>query len=107
MVMPSFAEGLPVVIMEALAMRRPVISTYIAGIPELVVPGEVGWLAPASDVEALASCMLEALEAPVERLREMGAKGRELVRERHRVSTETATLEGHFREAIDQGDDDA
>jgi colanic acid/amylovoran biosynthesis glycosyltransferase len=103
MVMPSFAEGLPVVIMEALAMRRPVISTYIAGIPELVVPGDVGWLAPASDVEALASCMLEALDTPVERLREMGSRGRELVRERHRVATEAERLEGHFREAIEQG----
>jgi glycosyltransferase involved in cell wall biosynthesis len=102
MVLPSFAEGLPVVIMEALAMRRPVISTYIAGIPELVVPGEVGWLAPASDASRLAECMLEALDAPVERLRAMGSKGRELVRERHRVTTETAKLEDHFREAIAQ-----
>ena len=42
LVLPSFQEGLPVVIMEAMALRRPVISTYIAGIPELVVPGETG-----------------------------------------------------------------
>jgi len=104
MVMPSFAEGLPVVIMEALAMRRPVISTYIAGIPELVVPGEVGWLAPASDAERLAACMLEVLETPVTRLREMGARGRELVRGRHRVATETARLEDHFRGSIAEGD---
>jgi colanic acid/amylovoran biosynthesis glycosyltransferase len=107
MVMPSFAEGLPVVIMEALAMRRPVISTYIAGIPELVVPGEVGWLAPASDVEALASCMLDALETPVERLREMGARGRALVQDRHRVATETARLESYFRESIHRTDNPA
>ena len=103
MVMPSFAEGLPVVIMESLAMRRPVISTYIAGIPELVVPDEVGWLAPASDVERLADCMLEALDTPVARLREMGSRGRELVREHHRVSTETERLEGYFRESIGSG----
>lgn len=101
MVMPSFAEGLPVVIMESLAMRRPVISTYIAGIPELVVPGEVGWLAPASDADRLAACMLEALETPIARLREMGARGRELVRERHRVATETAKLERCFSESIE------
>ena len=36
LVLPSFAEGLPVVLMEAMALRRPVISTYVAGIPELV-----------------------------------------------------------------------
>ena len=54
LVLPSFAEGLPVVIMEAMALRRPVISTFVAGIPELVRPGEHGWLVPAGDVEALA-----------------------------------------------------
>ena len=36
LVLPSFAEGLPVVLMEAMALRRPVLSTYVAGIPELV-----------------------------------------------------------------------
>ena len=49
MVLPSFAEGLPIVIMEAFALGRPVISTYIAGIPELV-DREPGWLVPAGDV---------------------------------------------------------
>ena len=50
LVLPSFAEGLPVVLMEAMALRRPVISTYVAGIPELVISGEHGWLVPAGDV---------------------------------------------------------
>ena len=54
LVLPSFAEGLPVVIMEAMALRRPVISTYVAGIPELVRDGEHGWLVPAGD--ARCSC---------------------------------------------------
>ncbi|MDU1694718.1 MAG: glycosyltransferase, partial [Bradyrhizobium sp.] len=49
LVLPSFAEGLPVVIMEAMALRRPVISTYVAGIPELVRDQEHGWLVPAGD----------------------------------------------------------
>ena len=57
MVFPSFAEGLPVVIMEALALNRPVISTYVAGIPELVEPGVCGWLVPPGSAESLAAAM--------------------------------------------------
>ena len=58
--LPSFAEGLPMTIMEAMALNRPVISTYVAGIPELVHPGEHGWLVPAGDVSALAEAMQPA-----------------------------------------------
>ncbi len=56
-VLPSFAEGLPVVIMEALALGRPVISTSIAGIPELLEDGKSGWLVPAGSLDALLSAM--------------------------------------------------
>lgn len=93
MVLPSFAEGLPAVLMEALAIGRPVISTYIAGIPELVVPGGNGWLVPAGSVAALAGAMRELLDAPIERLREMGAAGRRSVLERHDPRVEIARLE--------------
>src|SRR5205085_5227113 len=61
LVLPSFAEGLPVVIMEAMALCRPVISTYVAGIPELVRDGEHGWLVPAGDLEALVEAMEKCL----------------------------------------------
>ncbi|HEX4879174.1 MAG TPA: glycosyltransferase family 4 protein [Limnobacter sp.] len=72
LVLPSFAEGLPVVVMEAMALQRPVISTYIAGIPELVEHGKSGWLCPAGDVAALARNMAACLKSPVEVLRTMG-----------------------------------
>lgn len=96
-VLPSFAEGLPVVIMEALAMERPVISTYVAGIPELVQPGVNGWLVPAGDVDALASAMREALETPFEQLQQMGRAGRQRVLERHNIQIEVAKLAELFR----------
>ena len=83
LVLPSVSENLPVVIMEALALGRPVISTYVAGIPELVQPGLTGWLVPASDEVALSEAMREALDAPVEHLARMGASGRLRVRDRH------------------------
>jgi glycosyltransferase involved in cell wall biosynthesis len=97
MVLPSFAEGLPVVIMEALAMARPVISTYIAGIPELVRDGACGWLVPAGDTRALARAMTDALTAPTSQLDAMGQCGRRRVRAAHDGATEAARLENLLR----------
>jgi glycosyltransferase involved in cell wall biosynthesis len=96
MVLPSFAEGLPVVIMEALALRRPVISTYVAGIPELVEPGVCGWLVPAGDVDRLADAMRQALQAPPEELERLGAAGRARVIERHDAVRAAALLASAF-----------
>lgn len=87
LVLPSFAEGLPVVIMEALALGRPVVSTYIAGIPELVQPGQNGWLVPAGSVEHLVAAIEEVLAADATRLAAMGESGRARVRERHDMRT--------------------
>lgn len=96
LVLPSFAEGLPVVIMEAMALRRPVLSTYVAGIPELVLNGETGWMFPAGDVEALANAMAACLTAPRGELDAMGEAGRERVLARHDVDTEAAKLAALF-----------
>ncbi len=92
-VMPSFAEGLPVVLMEALALCRPVVSTYVAGIPELVEPGVNGWLVPPGSVDRLADAIRDALETPVDRLEEMGRAGREAVRRCHDTVSEVGKLE--------------
>lgn len=92
MVLPSLAEGLPVVIMEALALGRPVISTYTAGIPELVEPGVTGWLVPPGSAPLLASAMRSALEAPLDQLAEMGRIGAERVKASHDARTEAKRL---------------
>lgn len=92
MVLPSFAEGLPLVIMEALALHRPVLSTYVAGIPELVEPGICGWLVPPGSTDSLAVALREVLNAPVQRLAEMGRAGAARVAEKHDVSKEAAKL---------------
>lgn len=103
MVLPSFAEGLPVVIMEALALRRPVISSYVAGIPELVRDGECGWLVPAGSVEDLLPAMREALTASPEVLARMGEAGQRRVAERHAISREAAKLRDLFERFAEQG----
>ncbi len=92
LVLPSFAEGLPVVLMEALAVGRPVLSTYVAGIPELVRDGVEGWMFEAGSVEAAAQAMRRCLEAPTEVLQAMGEAGRARVLQRHDARTEAARL---------------
>lgn len=96
LVMPSFAEGLPVAIMESMALGRPVLSTYVAGIPELVREERDGWLVPAGDAEALAAAMKSCLDASEERLLEMGTSARERVLLRHDIDREAAKLRRAF-----------
>jgi colanic acid/amylovoran biosynthesis glycosyltransferase len=92
LVLPSFAEGLPVVIMEAMALRRPVLSTYVAGIPELVRPGREGWLFAAGDVDALVAALEELLATSPAELATMGAAAHARVLERHAIDIEAAKL---------------
>ncbi|MBM3606450.1 MAG: glycosyltransferase family 4 protein [Alphaproteobacteria bacterium] len=96
MVLPSFAEGLPVVLMEAMAAARPSIATYIAGIPELMVDGQTGWMVPAGDAEALAKSLAQAAATPAAQLAQMGQVARQRVLERHDVRTEAAKLAALF-----------
>ena len=98
--MPSFAEGLPVVIMEAMALGRPVVTTYVAGIPELVVHGENGWLVPAGDVTALVEALREVLDATADDLGKMGLRGRRKVLARHDIDREAAKLIPLFHASV-------
>ena len=100
LVLPSFAEGLPVVIMEAMALGRPVLSTYVAGIPELVRAGCEGWLVPAGDLQALVGAMKACLEASGETLTRLGSCARERVVARHDVNREAAKLARLFAGSI-------
>jgi glycosyltransferase involved in cell wall biosynthesis len=98
LLLPSFAEGLPVVLMEALALGRPVISTYVAGIPELVAPGVNGWLVPAGSLDALVGAIKQALEASPAELGRMGRNGAAAVAAHHDAVEETARLAALFRQ---------
>jgi colanic acid/amylovoran biosynthesis glycosyltransferase len=92
LVLSSFAEGLPVVLMEALALGRPVVTTTVAGIPELVQANATGWLVVPGSVESLERALAEAIAAPGEQLLAMGIAGAELVARDHNVSTEARKL---------------
>jgi colanic acid/amylovoran biosynthesis glycosyltransferase len=97
LILPSFAEGLPVVLMEALALGRPVVTTWVAGIPELVTDKTSGWLVPAGSVEHLASAIKQCLNAPDALIETMGAAGRKRVLELHDIAKECRKLAVLFR----------
>ena len=77
---------------EVLTLGPPFITTYVAGIPNLIRGGESGWLVPAGDVEALSDALRECLAAPTAALDRMGMSGRQRVLSRHDVDTEAHKL---------------
>jgi glycosyltransferase involved in cell wall biosynthesis len=95
LVLPSFAEGLPVVLMEALASRIPVIATQVAGVPELVEDGVSGFIVPPGDVDTLA-LRLDRLLSDPELCVAMGAAGRRKVEAGFDIRTEVAKLAALF-----------
>ncbi len=100
LVLPSFAEGLPVVVMEALALGRPVVSSAVAGTPELVETGVTGWLVPAGSVEGLVAAMRAALAADPAQLAVLGRAGAARVAANHDAGREAARLAALFEGAV-------
>jgi len=95
-VLASFAEGVPVVLMEAMAKEIPVISTRITGIPELIDHQHDGLLAVPGDPEDLAQQLTALLADPLLR-RQYGKAGRQKVIERYNQHQNNARLGEHFR----------
>ncbi len=93
--LPSFAEGLPVVLMEAMACGLPVVSTTIAGIPELVHDGATGLLVPPGRADLLAQALRRLAADPALRTA-LGTGARELVRRQHDAAGGPRLLVGLF-----------
>jgi glycosyltransferase involved in cell wall biosynthesis len=100
--LPSEAEALPMSILEAMALERPVVATDIGGTAEQVVDGETGQLVPSADPELVARALL-ALAADPERAREMGAAGRRHQRERFSGETMVDSYVRVFEQAVARG----
>ncbi len=100
LVLASFAEGLPVVLMEACALHRPSVTTSIAGIPELIKDKQGGWLIPAGSIEDLSDALIDVLETPIESLQAMGTYAYQQVCINHDVRIESAKLKKLFQEAL-------
>jgi colanic acid/amylovoran biosynthesis glycosyltransferase len=100
LVLPSFGEGLPVVLMEALAAGRPVLTTSIAGIPELIESGKSGIVVPPGSVAALREGMRSMLEASPGELVAMGAEGRRRVLADHHPDQNARALRSLFERYV-------
>ncbi len=98
-VLPSFAEGVPVVLMEALASGVPVVATRVAGVGELVEDGVSGYLVPPGDPVSLADRLGKLIEDPALRSR-FGAEGRAKVEEEFDVRCEAARLHSVLTAAL-------
>lgn len=95
-VLPSLYEGLPVSLLEAMALSRPVVATAVGGVPEVVESGETGILVPPGDADRLAAEILGLLRDP-ERRRRLGDAARAAVTERFTVRQMVAATEDVYR----------
>jgi glycosyltransferase involved in cell wall biosynthesis len=102
LVHPSVVEGLGLVIMEAMAMLKPVIATAVGGIPEVVVDGETGILIPADDCESLTEAILRMLSNRQIML-QMGKAGRKRIELYFDRDISIVELERVFTEELERG----
>lgn len=98
-VLSSRWEGLPVAVLEAMAMAKPVVATDVGGVSELVVDGETGILVPPGSSHELARGIVTLLRDP-ERARRMGERGRERVESEFRVDAMCRTTEQVYWSSI-------
>jgi colanic acid/amylovoran biosynthesis glycosyltransferase len=97
--LPSFAEGIPVVLMEAMAMEIPCVTTHITGIPELITSGVEGLLVPPSNVDALVQALGRLMDDPALRVR-MGRAARQRVVADYDLAVNVERLARIFEERL-------
>ena len=97
--LPSFAEGIPVVLMEAMSMEIPCVTTRIAGIPELIRDGVDGLLVAPSDLDGLVSALARLMDDEVLRER-LGKAGRARILEHYDLERNVTLLAAIFRERL-------
>lgn len=97
--LPSFAEGIPVVLMEAMAAGLPCISSRITGIPELISDGETGFTAAASDVDELVTRLGQLVDNPGLR-QQLGEAGRQRVCDDYNLAQNVGILAERFRNRL-------
>lgn len=97
LVLPSRWEGMPNVVLEAMAAAKPVIATRVEGTQELVQPGRTGWLVPVDDAAALAGALREALDNPAYAA-QLGRESQRIVSSEFTITTMVAAYDRLYRE---------
>jgi glycosyltransferase involved in cell wall biosynthesis len=97
----SLSEGLSIAILEAMAMEKPVVATKVGGNPELIVPGENGYLIPSEDPEPIAEKIIVLLKD--KSLREkMGKAGRKMVEEKFSLKAMIDNYQNLYRKLLNE-----
>ena len=96
---PSEVEGLPLVLLEALALARPVVATAVGGVPSVVIDGETGRLIQPGDPDALADAIADVLSHP-SRGRAWGVAGAKLVKSEYGVPRMVKAFEDTYRRLL-------
>ena len=96
---PADVEGLPVAILEAMALGKPVVATAVGGVPSVVIDGETGRLVPPKDPVSLASAVAELLAKP-ELRHSLGTKGRDLIESRYGLARMVERYEDLYEQVL-------
>jgi glycosyltransferase involved in cell wall biosynthesis len=94
-VLPSYGEGMPMTILEAMSHAVPVVSTPVGGIPELVVDGETGYLVKPGDIEGLRKRILELI-SDEEKRKQFGNRGRQIIEKNHNLEINIQKIENIY-----------
>lgn len=96
----SFNEGLPLVIIEAMAARKPVVATNVGGVPEMVIDGETGFVVPIGDSDGLGEKMAVVLKNP-DLMEAMGKKAQELSLSRYGIQRLVSDLDSLYQSLLE------
>ena len=98
-VLPSFYEGLANVLLEAMAMKKPVVATKVGGNPDIILNGENGFLVPAGDSKQMASALKQLIEDDNLRAR-IGTSNRRKIEKCFSWTTAAERMERVYSEAV-------
>lgn len=102
LLMPSLEEGLPNVVVEAMAIGLPVISTDCGGIPELIEEGENGWTVPTRDPKAMADAIASFARLPLDKIEKVRRAARKKVENQHNEALMIKQMEALYHQVLSQ-----